>query len=133
MRFANTRHASEGGFEPSVPAKHRSLRRKSAAPAQWKAQQLCAQVRQVLEMSLAEFGNDPLLESVFLVSVEPAPNASRLCVTVTADSEEGPVDVPAILDALCELRPMLRREISEEINRKKTPMLVFQFVPPPSM
>jgi len=133
MRFSNTKPKDEGGFEPSASPQRRSPRRKGttqpSTQAQWRAQQLCAQVREVVELCLADWSDNPLIEPVVVVSVEPAPDASRLCVTVTTDTDDGPVDVPAILDALSDLRPALRQEIAGEINRKKTPTLVFCFAP----
>ncbi len=130
MRFSNTRRANEGGFEPFDRAPARPSPRRSAPHADpRKVQQLCAQVREVIGLSLAERWDDPLIERVSVVSVTPAPDATRLLVLVTVDPGDEPVDVQELLDALRALRPDLRREISAEINRKKTPELAFELAP----
>jgi ribosome-binding factor A len=84
-------------------------------------------VREVIGLSLAERWDDPLIERVSVVSVAPAPDATRLLVLVAVDPGDEPVQ--EVLDALRELRPDLRREISSEINRKKTPELAFELAP----
>jgi ribosome-binding factor A len=139
MRFSNTRRPNEGGFEPFERAPTRpSARRSAPHAAPRKVHQLCAQVREVIGLSLAERWDDPLIERVSVVSVAPAPDATRLLVLVAVDPGDEPVDVQEVLDALRELRPELRREISSEINRKKTPELAFELAPitdevPPSL
>ncbi|MCL2825548.1 MAG: hypothetical protein FWD57_16270, partial [Polyangiaceae bacterium] len=111
MRFSNTKKSDEGGFEPALHTKRRKpkLKQQPPDPGNWKTLQLCSQVRETLDMTLAELcvssidtleyrldesklvddDGEYLLERITIVSVQPAPDASRLCVTVTID-DDGP-------------------------------------------
>ena len=50
-----------------------------------KAKQLCRQVAETLDLILSGDCRDELLQSLHVISVVPAPNSSRLLVTVLAD------------------------------------------------
>ena len=74
--------------------------------------------------------DDDLLRGLLVQDVRPAPDASRLLVTVT------PVD-PALIDRsdqilqkLAFVAPRLRFEMAQSIRRRKTPQLLFQVVLP---
>lgn len=127
MRFRKSKSQNvelQGGFEPFAPQKGSSRRRPSHSDSH-KTYQLCAQVREVLSFALAERCDDPLLEAVSIRSVLPAPDASRLLVTVGVESEDELIDTHEVLASLKRIRPELRREIAQEISRKRTPELIF--------
>ena len=93
-----------------------------------KAKQLCRQVADTLSLVLAGDGRDELLGCLQVQSVVPAPNASRLLVTVTADLGEQVVDTQQVLDRLAVQMGRLRAEVAASINRKRVPLLLFQVV-----
>ena len=88
--------------------------------------QVCRQVFDALTYALAEL-EDPLLDELVLVAVTPAPNASRVQVTL-APSRAG-VDPDAALARLAEIAPDLRMEVAAEITRRRVPELVFRITP----
>ena len=70
---------------------------------------------------------DEVLQSVFVESVTPAPNASQLLVTVSAaDGSEDAVESGLILQKLEQVSGQLRSEVAVAITRRKTPRLMFQ-------
>lgn len=92
-----------------------------------KVAQLCQQASEALSLALA-CSADAVLRDLSVVSVSPAPDASRLLVTVEA--EDG-VEHDRILDKLQVARGYLRSEVAGAIHRKKTPELMFRmFVGP---
>lgn len=67
---------------------------------------------------------DDALAGLVVETVEPAPNASRLLVTLaTADPA---TSLPAVLAGLERARGRLRGEVAASISRKKLPDLVFR-------
>jgi hypothetical protein len=94
--------------------------------------QLCRQVQDALSYALTDF-DDPLLDGLTLISVQPAPSAARLLVTFSLTSNhQHPNDVIELRNhALTALRGYasdLREEVTAEINRKRAPELVFRVV-----
>ncbi|MGF1468720.1 MAG: ribosome-binding factor A [Sandaracinaceae bacterium] len=87
--------------------------------------QLCHQVRQALELALAS-SPDEVLEDLWVVDVAPAPDVSRLMVTV-----EGPADrdVDAVLARLEAHAATLRHEVADSIHRRRTPSLIYRVAP----
>lgn len=83
--------------------------------------QLSAQVQRSLAYALAESG-DALISELYVESVEPFPNASRLLVRVH-HPEAGRTE---ILERLERLRGHLRSQVASSIHRKKTPELLFE-------
>ena len=91
--------------------------------------QLCRQVQDALTYALTDF-NDSILDTLTLISVQPAPSAARLLVTFTIPSNhQNPEQVMLNRDhALTTLRSYtadIREEVTAEINRKRAPELVF--------
>ncbi|MCA9073338.1 MAG: hypothetical protein KDA84_30650, partial [Planctomycetaceae bacterium] len=81
-----------------------------------KALQLCRQVQRSLSYALSELDDD-LLASLYVESVDPAPNDKHLMVTVSPlDSEISPDEV---LSKLHFVMGRLRSEIAADINRKR--------------
>lgn len=91
-----------------------------------KARQLCRQVEAALGYVLAG-GGDAVLESLQVVSVTPAPNSSRLLVTVWADAAADG-SRQEILDRLNRHAGRLRSEAAAAITRRRAPTLVFHVV-----
>lgn len=93
-----------------------------------KTLRLCDQVSKALALALAGECGDPILQSLNVESVAPAPDASRLLVTVgLTDPTAGLAD---ILDRLERAKGLLRSEVARAITRKKAPDLAFRIAPP---
>ena len=95
-----------------------------------KAKQLCRQVAETLDMVLSGECRDESLQSLHVLSVVPAPNASRLLVIARADLPEEEFDRDAILAELDAQSGRLRAEIAASIHRKRTPLLTFHVIVP---
>lgn len=93
-----------------------------------KARQLCRQVAETLDLVLSGDCRDEMLQSLSVVCVEPAPDSSRLLVTLQSDLPEGEFDRAAILQGLNEQAGRLRSEIAASIARKRVPTLAFHVV-----
>jgi ribosome-binding factor A len=91
-----------------------------------KALQLCAQVRRTLEAILAGEIHVDVLRHVFVESVVPAPNASRMLVTVCPSPAAQDADPEVLLARLHDCGGRLRCEIAAEVHRRRTPELIFQ-------
>lgn len=87
--------------------------------------QLCRQVERTLNYVLSECG-DELIADLFVESVQPAPDASRLLVTVLApDQSHEPMEVLAHLHRAA---GFVRSEIASSIHRKRVPELAYRCV-----
>ena len=93
-----------------------------------KVRQLCRQVAETLDLVLSGDCHDETLQSLRVLSVMPAPNSSRLLVTVGTDLPQGQVDCQSILEQLAKQTGRLRCEVAASIHRRKTPILVFNVV-----
>jgi ribosome-binding factor A len=97
-----------------------------------KALQLCRQVAETLEEVLAECG-DGVLQALRVLDVEPAPDASRLLVTVAVDGlPEEKLDPGLVHDHLTRATGHLRGEVATAITRKRAPVLVYRLVADPN-
>lgn len=106
------------------------LRRTSGRVTNRKTLQLCAQVREILDYVFAWECGDPLLKGLMVTAVVPAPNASRLLVTVCVPAELEDQDPAQILHQLNHARGRLRAEIAAAIHRKRVPELGFRIATP---
>ena len=112
-----------------VVDKQRAMKRKRNK-RDYSALRLCNQVAQTLNLVLSgEFG-DERLQSLYVMSVEPAPNASQLCVVVQTDVPTDRQQRREILALLESVSGRLRYEMANAINRKKTPQLIFRVISP---
>jgi ribosome-binding factor A len=93
-----------------------------------KARQLCQQVLEVLDGLLAGHSGDELLQELAVVDVEPAPDATRLLVTVTPRPSGIPHDPSLFLASLGRASGWLRAEVAAAITRKRAPLLAFRVV-----
>jgi ribosome-binding factor A len=122
--------SEDDGFDPHhkpwLAAGPRHARPSTRSRIDRKVLQLCHQVAETLEEVLAECG-DALLQSLRVLDVEPAPDASRLLVTVaTGDLPEGKRDLGRVQDHLARASGHLRSEVATAITRKRTPMLIYR-------
>jgi ribosome-binding factor A len=104
-----------------MPRRRRFPRGPAPQSAGRKALQLCRQVQEALHWVL-DSGRDEVLQALQVVSVEPAPNAARLLVTVRAEG----VEPAAALEHLQRAAGRLRCEIAASIHRRRTPELAFR-------
>ncbi len=88
-----------------------------------KARQLCRQIERTLHSVLAE-SRDDVLRDLMVESVEPAPNTSRLLVTVTSLETDARTEI--VLAHLDRATPRLRAEIATAIQRKRLPELAYR-------
>ncbi len=89
-----------------------------------KTRQVCALAERALSLALAESTN-PLLQSLHVTQVLPAPTIARLLVVVQPTVDVAGDQVNAMLEALDAHRRAFRAELASELNRKKTPELSF--------
>lgn len=90
--------------------------------AERKEKQLCRQVLEALSYTLPSVG-DRILRDCWLVEVEPAPDASRLCAVVAAPAG---LKAREVLERLEKLSGFFRGEVAQAISRKRTPTLTFR-------
>lgn len=95
---------------------------------QRKARQLCAQVAETLSLVLGGECADELLQSIQILSVDPAPDASQLVVTVRTDLPAQQANPAEVLEHLNKVMGRLRSEVAGAITRKRAPKLVFRVV-----
>jgi ribosome-binding factor A len=87
---------------------------------------LCSQVREALTFAFAGSCRDEVLLSLYVEDVEPAPDATRLAVTVRVPCD---VDVAVARDHVTRAAGMLREEAAASIRRRRAPELVFRVLP----
>ena len=95
----------------------------------FKALQLCKQVERAVSVTLASEWLDDVLVGACVVSVDPAPDASRLLVVVLLAPGR---DLDAIGPARAALQAAsseFRAEVARSIHRKRVPEVVFDVQP----
>lgn len=87
-----------------------------------KEQQLCAQVQRALGEALGADFEDDVLNTLWVMRVEPAPTVSRLRVWVA-----GPPDIApdVVMARLSRVAGILRAEVAAAIARKRVPYLLY--------
>ena len=114
----------EDGLDPKYDSKRDQH---SQSKQNYKALQLAQQIKVTLHYVLA--ANQQLPLDLCIASVTPAPDSRRMRVLVAINtSDENPVDLNAIENALREQTGSLRNEIAQSIHRKKTPNLIFEVI-----
>lgn len=86
--------------------------------------QLCREVERTITLVLAAVDDERLLDLV-VMAVEPAPDASRLQVTLLASGARTREQLDAIEMCLDRARGELRGEVARSLQRKRTPELRF--------
>jgi ribosome-binding factor A len=107
---------------------HRSLRPPGEKEPSRHARQLGRQVAETLGAVLAGDAHDEVLSGLRVISVVPAPDATRLLVTVEPlpGAPASGLD-PALLAARLERASgWLRSEVAAAITRKRAPLLTFR-------
>lgn len=89
----------------------------------WKDRRLCRQVLEAIQAGLGGECGDALLQGLRVSSVDPAPDASRLAVTVEVPGDGNPAEALARLEGA---RGLLRAIVASAIHRKRVPELVFR-------
>jgi ribosome-binding factor A len=97
-----------------------------------KLDRLCRQVAETLDQVLAGEFADDALRCLRVVCAMPAPDASRLLVTLHADCEPEDFDRGLLEDRLAACKGRLRCEVAAAITRRKAPSLTFNIVGPDS-
>ncbi len=87
-----------------------------------KEKQLCRQVLEALSYTLPSL-NDDILQDCWLVDVEPAPDASRLCAVIQARAG---LEERTVLERLEKFTGAFRGEVAQAIHRKRVPTLTFR-------
>jgi ribosome-binding factor A len=95
-------------------------------------ERLCHQVAETLDQVLSGEIADNRLQCLHIVSVRPAPDASRLLVTLHADCKREEFDRDLLEDRLAACKGRLRYEVAASITRRKAPTLIFNLIGPDS-
>lgn len=90
---------------------------------------LCSEVAKRLSLVFASDLADDALRDAEVIGVAPAPDASRLCVTLAVAAAPPADDRTELLRRLGALTPFLRQEVATAIRRRRTPDLRFLLVP----
>jgi len=85
---------------------------------------LCRQAQRALSLSLGGECGDDVLNSLYVESVVPAPDATHLLVCVVVPVRLG-VGIPDVLERLERVRGILRTAVAQAITRKRVPELSF--------
>lgn len=116
----------DDGVDPREFFKLRSHRDKPDR----KAQQLCRQVAETIDQILAGELGDAALNALRVASVVPAPDASRMLVTLVATEHDVPFDRVAVELKLAAVTGLLRSAVAAAITRRKAPSLSFVIIGP---
>lgn len=111
----------DDGVDPREFFKPQSSRRDGR-----KDRQLCRQILETLNFVLSGELNDDVLRGVYVQQAEPAPDASRILVTVAPLGSVDEGDPALILERLYSASKRLRTEVARSISRRKAPELVFR-------
>lgn len=95
-----------------------------------KTLQLCRQIADTLNYVLSGELNDDVLRNVYVDSVQPAPDASRLMVSVALIDPNDTTPADKVLHRLGLWSPRIRSEVAHSIHRRKTPELSYCVIRP---
>jgi ribosome-binding factor A len=91
-----------------------------------KALQMCGEIAQTISQVLAWESSDDLLRSLEVHSVVPAPDSTRVLVTVYVPRAMKNVNDAQVEARLVSCRGKLRTEAAAAIHRKRVPELAFR-------
>ncbi|MDZ4686637.1 MAG: hypothetical protein SH850_16320 [Planctomycetaceae bacterium] len=117
----------EPGPEDGLPPATRSPGRSDHKPDR-KTWQLCAQVLRALEFALCEACSHALQQMSHVQSVEPAPDATQLLVTVAVRDAASAAELQQLHAELVRCQGRLRSAVAAAITRRKAPSLSFRVV-----
>jgi ribosome-binding factor A len=110
----------EDGLDPRLTPRDFSSR----GPGR-KVLQLCGEVARTLDGAFAESA-DEVLRDLAVLAVAPAPNSTRLLVTVGAAGSGRVEDAERALEHLHQAAARLRTEVAAAITRRRVPELSFR-------
>ena len=90
-----------------------------------KTAQLCTQVQRAIEVALASECEDEALQALRVEAVVPAPDESRLAVTLVVPDREAELGREEVLQRLEAVRGALIDEMMNTITRRRCPQLTF--------
>lgn len=93
-----------------------------------KVHQLCKQTFRALSPTIDDLGWRSWARGMYLVEVSPAPDASRLCLTVAFGERCSLDQAERALDELRQRTGRLRWELGAAVARKRVPELVFDLL-----
>jgi len=96
--------------------------------AKQKSYRICNEVSKVLAMTLAGDMKNPMLQGLQIVSVTAEGSGQYLCVTVGHYDMELTASESQIVAELKRIQGYLRSAITQRINRKRVPALLFRYV-----
>jgi ribosome-binding factor A len=117
----------DDGVDPRTYFKLNSRRRKKE---NHKAKQICRQVEETLDQVLSGETRDDMLRNLRVATVVPAPDSSRLLITLYADVAAEEFDREVVEQKLASHSGRLRCEVARAVTRRKTPALVFRVIGP---
>ncbi|MGE3998933.1 MAG: hypothetical protein AB7I48_01855 [Planctomycetaceae bacterium] len=85
---------------------------------------------QTLSYVLSGECHDDVLRSLYVENVVPAPDSSRLLVTLSVLDKDDTTPTAVILTKLAAVHGKLRSEVAHSISRRKAPELIFNVVRP---
>ncbi len=91
--------------------------------------QLCAEIETILSLALASAA-DPRLRDLDVRRVVPTGSLSRLRVELVPDSNLNLEEMEKAYASVVRARSWLRRQVAQEIRRKRIPELEFGFADP---
>lgn len=123
------RLAAAPGPEDGIDPRQLARQYRDARAGGRKTSQLCHQVAMTIEEVLAEQADD-VLRDLTVVDVAPAPDESRLLVTVAPGPVAEPASPLTVLQHLDEAARRIRAEVASAITRRRTPSLEFRYAMP---
>jgi ribosome-binding factor A len=91
-----------------------------------KVRRLCGQAARALRLVFPDSLGDEVFRELAIIGVEPAPDPSRLVVTVGPARPGVVVDAALVMEALRRVAGFLRSEVAVALNRKRAPTLIFR-------
>ena len=83
------------------------------------------QVAESLSLAMAATAGDDIVAGMTVLAVEPAPDTTRMLVTVAPPKGEA-LDPAEIVSRLDRAAPRLRAEVARSITRRRAPSLAFR-------
>ncbi len=121
---------NEDGVSPKELAKLQlsESRKRSRGKPNHHAQQLCKQARYAIDEALICDCGDPILEGLQVETVRPVSGTNQLEVLLSVPSSKTE-RIGEILEALKQVRGILRSAVAGTVHRKNAPQLAFTILP----
>ena len=118
----NSRQKSQESSQTSSP------KSRLTGQSRVKTLQLCRQVQRTVQAALGCF-DDEVLQSLHVREVTPIGGAGQLLVRLGPMLPDDPLEPVEVLAAMERHSGRLRTEVAQSINRRKAPVLTFQYAP----